>query len=326
MATPAQKRLVQKRLAIIRLANNVRFKWPKWTGLSGKTGWDWLQVLLQLLGVIAIPLAIAIGTAYFSFQQNQTSMNLANDQQREITLQTYLDNMSDLLLNHNLRKSPRQEVSLIARERTLTTLRKLDYTRNDIVLQFLQDAKLIGVTNAVVDLSKANFRGDDLSQANLINVNLSGDDLSEANLSEASLIGANLSGAILDNANLTRAVLSNVNLSEASLIGANLSGAILSGVDLSKADLRRAILSGAILPTPTIASPTPQLVTVTSANGLDVRTAPTTMSAIIAHYPRGTVLKFVEIVNGQNLDGNPLWGRSIEGHFFWLGGTDRPNG
>ena len=49
MATPAQKKLAQKRLADIREANNTRFKW---TGFLGKTLWDWLN----LLGILAIPL------------------------------------------------------------------------------------------------------------------------------------------------------------------------------------------------------------------------------------------------------------------------------
>jgi len=52
MATPAQKKLAQKRLADIREAKNIRFKW---TGFAGKTLWDWLSVAL-------IPLVIAVAT------------------------------------------------------------------------------------------------------------------------------------------------------------------------------------------------------------------------------------------------------------------------
>ncbi len=70
----------------------------------------------------------------------------------------------------------------------------------------------------------------------------------------------------------------------------------------------------------------PQLCTITSDGGLNVRAEPNTQSAIIARYPSGTALNFVEVVNGENVDGNPLWGRSRQGHYFWLGGTDRPNG
>jgi len=70
----------------------------------------------------------------------------------------------------------------------------------------------------------------------------------------------------------------------------------------------------------------PQLCTVMSPGGLNIRTAPTTRSAIVARYPRGSVLNFVQVVNGEDLEGNPHWGRSRQGHFFWMGGTNRPNG
>jgi len=70
----------------------------------------------------------------------------------------------------------------------------------------------------------------------------------------------------------------------------------------------------------------PQICTIASAGGLNVRAAPTTQSAIIARYPPGTDLNFVEVVNGENVDGNPFWGRSRQGHYFWMGGTSRPNG
>ncbi len=70
----------------------------------------------------------------------------------------------------------------------------------------------------------------------------------------------------------------------------------------------------------------PQICTVTSDGGVNVRAAPTTQSAIIARYPKGTDLNFVNVVNGESVNGNPLWGHSQQGHYFWLGATNRPNG
>lgn len=55
---------------------------------------------------------------------------------------------------------------------------------------------------------------------------------------------------------------------------------------------------------------------------LNIRAQPTSQSALVATYPRGTILNFVEVVNGENVDGNPHWGHSEQGHYFWLGGTD----
>ena len=236
----------------------------KETGFSGKTLWDWLQLLI-------IPIMLASGGFWFSLQQSdisaqasqrqhdsdqkiatenrQNDMQIALDQQRETTLKTYLDDMSDLLLNHHLRTSkPGDEVSLVARERTLTTLRRLDAPRNGIVVQFLRDASLIiGVPNAVVDLSDANLSGDDLSIANLAFVNLSDADLRDANLSGAILDSANLSHTFLGSANLSSAYLENADLSYANLSNANLSDADLSNANLSNANLSRANLSRATL-------------------------------------------------------------------------------
>ncbi len=70
----------------------------------------------------------------------------------------------------------------------------------------------------------------------------------------------------------------------------------------------------------------PQLCTITAESGLNIRTAPTTQAAIVGWHPKGTTLNFVEVVEGEVMEGNPLWGHSEQGHFFWMGGTDRPNG
>lgn len=60
---------------------------------------------------------------------------------------------------------------------------------------------------------------------------------------------------------------------------------------------------------------------------LRARGAPNTQSAPVgAGFPRGTVLTFSQVVIGENVDGNPRWGHSDQGYYFWLGGTDHPNG
>jgi uncharacterized protein YjbI with pentapeptide repeats len=244
------------------LQKNGRRSLSKWTGFSGKTMWDWLQ----LLGVLAIPVVIALISISFSLQQDasnqqqhridlkiaqdnrQNDIQLANDQQQEATLKSYLDDISDLLLNHNLRNSkPADEVRQVARERTLTALRRLGAMRNQIVLQFLQDARLMGVKSAVIDLSGSTLSGDDLSLVNLSGAELSRAILYNTNLSAAFLGSAELSRAYLGNANLSSAILENANLSGANLYNANLSYTDLNRTNLHGADLDNANLSGAIL-------------------------------------------------------------------------------
>ena len=62
----------------------------------------------------------------------------------------------------------------MARVQTLTTLRSLDAGRNKIVLQFLQEAHLIGTQDAVINLSNADLSKDDLSGADLSGTDLNG--------------------------------------------------------------------------------------------------------------------------------------------------------
>jgi arabinogalactan oligomer / maltooligosaccharide transport system substrate-binding protein len=213
--------------------------------LGGKSIWDWLDLLSKL----AIPLVVVLATVGFGAwqnhladQQHQSDQNQALDQQRAAILQTYIGNMQDLLVNHKLSGSnPTAEISLAAKEQTLTALRRLDDAgSNKIVLQFLRDAHLIGTQDAVID-----FRNTDLSNDNLSRADLSGIDLTGATLIGAQLNGADLSGVTLGAADLSDANLSDANLSGAYLFGARLSGTNLSRATLSDATLTSAFLGGA---------------------------------------------------------------------------------
>jgi len=144
----------------------------KWVGFSDKTLWNWLQ----LLGVLAIPLVLVLGTLWLGTQQSQmndallknqhdtalamsqqqrdTEQAIAEDQQREATLNTYFDRMSALLLDTHW-KDPQAGAGLraLARARTLTALRSLDPFRKGNLVQFLHEAGLINKVNTEVDLT-----------------------------------------------------------------------------------------------------------------------------------------------------------------------------
>jgi len=212
----------------------------KRTGFSGKTLWDWLN----LIGILLVPLMIGAFTLSTTIQQSQ----IAQDQQQETALQAYLDHMSDLLLNSKLRESqPGDEVRNVARARTLTVLPQLNGTRKGEVIQFLQEAGLISQKNTIVDLTSANLTSVDLSHANLNSAALWGTNLHNADLSSAWIDNANLSGADLSGADLTNAIFDSAYITGANLSNANLSYTALAGADLSGADLTNADLSGADL-------------------------------------------------------------------------------
>ena len=131
-------------------------------GLSGKTLWDWLQLLI-------IPAVLAVGGYVFTYttsrneraateKRTQAERDIALDNQHEAALQAYIDNMSELLLEKKLRDSAEDdEVRKIARVRTLTVLPRLDVRRKRSVLNFLAESGLIIKGKRIVDLSGADF-------------------------------------------------------------------------------------------------------------------------------------------------------------------------
>ena len=81
-----------------------------------------------------------------------------------------------------------------------------------------------------------------------------------------------------------------------------------------------------IVPGEVLFIPEVKTCTVTVPTGLNIRSAPTSQSTLIASYPIGTVLNYIEVVNGENVNGNSRWGHSKQNNYYWMGGTDHPNG
>ena len=220
--------------------------------IPGKTLWDWLELLI-------IPIVLAGGALLFNWSErraereiakdrDQTERELAGDRIRESALQAYLDRMTELLLEKNLRHSePDTDAAAVARVRTLTLLRGLDGERKGAVVRFLYEAHLIDNERVVVKLSGADLIKADLNKADLRGADLSEAFLALANLNDTNLIDANLRGAHLDSASLEGAKLSLADLRYTSLIKANLKKSDLRGSNLYMATLIEADLSGADL-------------------------------------------------------------------------------
>jgi uncharacterized protein YjbI with pentapeptide repeats len=217
-----------------------------------KTLWDWLQLFI-------VPLALAAIGLWFAAQQDahqqqiedrraESDRRIEEQRAQDAALQAYLDQMSQLMLEGNLRGSKEgSEARTLARARTRTILVRLDSRRKGSVVQFLYEASLINKDDPVVSLSAVSLRGADLSGATLSGADLVGADLSGTNLSGADLSDADLSVAHLRKANLSSAVLSGADLSDAELQLADLSETDLISADLSGAKLSGAILIDAVL-------------------------------------------------------------------------------
>jgi uncharacterized protein YjbI with pentapeptide repeats len=125
---------------------------------------DWLELLI-------VPFALVV----------------AEQRAQDEALQAYLDQMSSLLLEKDLRTSEEDsEVRTLARARTLTVLGRLDPSRKTAVMQFLVEAKLVQRVEGTGPIIRLG--GADLSFADLSDVDLSGAHLRGAKLSRADLI------------------------------------------------------------------------------------------------------------------------------------------
>jgi uncharacterized protein YjbI with pentapeptide repeats len=232
-----------------------RSKLWEWTDFGEKKLWDWLQ----LLSALAIPIVLAVAGFWFTAQQEahqqdiekrraEAELDLEEQRAQDTALQAYLDQMSGLMLEDDLRDSEEgSEARTLARARTLTVLGSLDPKRKRSVVEFLYESSLIDKDGPIVDLSNADLSSVDLRLKNLSEADLSEVDLSEADLSIAHLDDANLSNSVMRDADLPGADLSGADLSYADLSYADLSSATLSDADLSSATLNGADLSDAIL-------------------------------------------------------------------------------
>jgi uncharacterized protein YjbI with pentapeptide repeats len=213
-----------------------------WTGLQGKTLWEWLQVILipVVLGIYTIVTTISMTEQQVNIAKQQTDAmrqqneisdkymkqqnEIADEQLKRQILQEYTSTIQDLILHEGLLQSrPEDNVRTIAARQTVLTLEQLDGKRKAGLLLFIHSSNLIRKPSAIISLSGANLDGADLYGADLSESDLSGARLNGADLS-ADLSGSDLSGAKLHEAKLNTFPS-----------GANLNGADLSGADLSRA-------------------------------------------------------------------------------------------
>ena len=164
-------------------------KQSRW-GFRGMTVRTWLELLI-------VPVALVVISFLFTSQQDQRQQqienqraraerNLAEQRAQDEALQAYLDHISGLLLEKDLRASAEDsEARTLARSRTLTVLERLDPSRKAAVASFLVEADLVQQVhgeNPVIALG-----GADLSGAELFGADLSGADLNTADLKGATL-------------------------------------------------------------------------------------------------------------------------------------------
>lgn len=198
-------------IVLFTLAASVQ-DWPAATGFNGKTLWDVLQL-------VVVPIALAWGVYWINKKERERELKIAQDNYQEAALQSYLDQMKELLLDRGLRTSERdEEVRLVARTVTLATLQRLDGKRKRTLIEFLYEAKLITKDRGpIISLQRADLSSAKLAKANLPQVDLSGANLLSADLDKADLHEANLCGAIFMMTKLRDTNMHGANLVKAQL-------------------------------------------------------------------------------------------------------------
>ncbi len=178
---------------------------------------------------------IAVGNYYISSRNLEQQRELDARRAQDTALQTYNEQMGKMLTEQGLRTSEvNDDIRLLAKAQTVTTLREIDPNRKVQLLLFLECALLIHRDDSLVNLVRADLRFVDLSKQVLSEADLSYADLSYAYLRDTDLSGSVLEGTRLIGADLrdadlhyaeVGAYLMDANLTNANLAGANLTGA-----------------------------------------------------------------------------------------------------
>ncbi len=241
---------------------------------ESKTLWDWMTLFLA-------PTTIAgLGFWFQSIQEKAREQKAIeekakiDEQMREAILQSYLNDLSILLVDKKLNKffissdTPSKDYHIdddidfkaaldIVKAKTLSIFRlfEQDVIRKASVLAFLGDTNLL--KKLKIDISEINLEGANLRRANLTGSRLDKSNLSQANLTKVYLTDAHLNRANLSRSNLSDSFLTRAHLNQSILVDANFTGAHLfkadlteanlTGTNLTDADLTEANLTGANL-------------------------------------------------------------------------------
>ncbi len=171
-----------------------KFRW----GLRGKTFWDWMQLLIVPIVLLAISIAFTLlqdaRLQQLEKQRAKRERGIEDQRAQASALQSYIDQMSLLLTEENLSESPEDEVRRVARAHTLTVLGIVEGERKFDVVQFLAENELIQGDNPIVSLRTADLKGAQYEGAR--------DEVAAGERVGEALDDVNLSGTQLDSANL----------------------------------------------------------------------------------------------------------------------------
>jgi uncharacterized protein YjbI with pentapeptide repeats len=197
--------------------------------------------------LLIIPIFLSVGVFFLNRSERKTEREIAKDHQQEAALKSYLDQMTELLLEKSLRTTKKAEVRDVARTLTINVLPTLDGIRKGRLVTFLYEAKLINKGKRIVELEGADLTSIDLSHKHIFEADLSYTYLNNANFEWTTFIDTKLSPSNIDGVNMKYSNLFGVDLSHESLVGADLRFANLCNANLMDANLKNTDMRNANL-------------------------------------------------------------------------------
>lgn len=243
-------------IALLAIGGGFLFYWavqpdnsPEWTGFGTytetenktryKTLWDWLDLII-------IPASIGLFAWMYTEFEKDKNEKLEEEKTKSGILESFINTMTELLVQHNLATNPDQKRLAIARTRINMALGQLDGHRKGLILQFLYESDLID-KNPIFKLLGNNFNDSILDNIVLGEAEIKGAYFKNASIRNANLNGINLTSSNLANADLFETQLDQANLSYTNLTNVNFENTDLRTVEFEGADLTNANLNGATI-------------------------------------------------------------------------------
>ncbi|CAF4630146.1 unnamed protein product [Rotaria socialis] len=208
------------------------------------------------------PLIFGIFTVVFTLKQDSIArinrehdQSLANELRKQTVYDTYIDDISRLLLRRDFNRSDSSYLKII-RTKTLSTLRQLEIERKREIILFLYENELIQNNKCPIeelvaldngDLIGIEFKHSMTFRCELVNLYLASILVSNIIFNDCQLRNADFNGASMVQATFNDSIMSSGNFMNSDLTGASFNENNMRNIKFAGATLTRARICNSIL-------------------------------------------------------------------------------
>ncbi|CAF3379838.1 unnamed protein product [Rotaria socialis] len=208
------------------------------------------------------PLIFGIFTVVFTLKQDSIArinrehdQSLANELRKQTVYDTYIDDISRLLLRRDFNRSDSSYLKII-RTKTLSTLRQLEIERKREIILFLYENELIQNNKYPIeelvaldngDLIGIEFKHSMTFRCELVNLYLASILVSNIIFNDCQLRNADFNGASMVQATFNDSIMSSGNFMNSDLTGASFNENNMRNIKFAGATLTRARICNSIL-------------------------------------------------------------------------------